>query len=224
MTCWPTLLHPAEPSWTPLHVPLLGRAFAAIGSKVDVLPGSPNHLGRFLQPHSAPTGLVRHWTVSFLPKYVHISPETCCTIKHECCSWHTNNNHSEGFGFWSLFAYRDYSSRESIRQQLPHFEAIRSSATPPPPHPPPHLSLPDVDVAASCRFRLRKAIIQMVVLIVFNTWNDGIVYICVQLSHRWKIFNGSLLCFFYYYLYKLKVCVVDEGPGTFHNLRNLKIT
>ncbi|KAA8583459.1 hypothetical protein FQN60_014667, partial [Etheostoma spectabile] len=38
--CWPTPLRPARPFLTQLSVLLLGRAFAAIGSKVDVSPGS----------------------------------------------------------------------------------------------------------------------------------------------------------------------------------------
>lgn len=46
MMCWPTPLHPAWRFQTPLHVLLLVLEFAAIGSEVDVCPGSQNHRNR----------------------------------------------------------------------------------------------------------------------------------------------------------------------------------
>lgn len=46
MMCWPTLLHPARPFLTPSRVLLLAPGFAAIGSTVDVWPGSQDHQSR----------------------------------------------------------------------------------------------------------------------------------------------------------------------------------
>lgn len=46
MMCWPTLLHPARPFLTPSRVLLLAPGFAAIGSSVDVWPGSQDHQSR----------------------------------------------------------------------------------------------------------------------------------------------------------------------------------
>lgn len=46
MMCWPTLLPPARPFLTPSRVLLLAPGFAAIGSTVDVWPGSQDHQSR----------------------------------------------------------------------------------------------------------------------------------------------------------------------------------
>lgn len=46
MMCWPTLLHRARPFLTPSRVLLLAPGFAAIGSTVDVWPGSQDHQSR----------------------------------------------------------------------------------------------------------------------------------------------------------------------------------
>lgn len=100
MMCWPTPLRPAWPSLTQICVLLLGRAFAAIGSKVDVFPGSQNHLRTLFLLLFALHDLVCHsrlfsWFFSvrlllslqiFSLTYQHISPKTCSTITHKCCS------------------------------------------------------------------------------------------------------------------------------------------
>lgn len=174
--CWPTPLRPARHFLTQLCVLLLGQAFAATGSKVDVSPGSQNHLITFFLLLFAQHDLVRYtevlsaqwnsfiWLCSyFFPKYFHCHVNIIflkCTAKSYSSVtpkrpiFHENNNYSEVFGFWSLFAYHNYRNRRSMLQQLPHFKVIRVSFPPPT-----HLSLPDVDaVAFAVVFSFRQLI------------------------------------------------------------------
>lgn len=82
--CWPTPLRLARPSLTQLGVLLLDQAFAAIGSKVDVSPGSLSPLSTVFLLHFA-----LHNTVGFtrvlctaeavtfnVPKYFHCHVNT----------------------------------------------------------------------------------------------------------------------------------------------------
>ena len=63
--CWPTPLRPARPFLTQLCVLLLGRASAAIGSKVDAPPGSQKTASTLSLLLFAPCDLVRYTGVPY---------------------------------------------------------------------------------------------------------------------------------------------------------------
>lgn len=182
--CWRTPLRPAWLFPTRLRVLLLGRAFAAFGSKADASPGSQNHPNTLFQLLSALHDLVSRLLSWFfavcvcklslsrslnifpvIPTYFPWSEQHDQTRVElpEGSFFHENNNYSKGFGPLKFVCIPNYRNRRSVLQQLPHFEVIRAGPSPPPP-PPPHLSLPDVDAVAVCAHGglIWKAIVLMV--------------------------------------------------------------
>lgn len=135
MMCWSTLLHPAWPFLTPSRVLPLALEFAAIGSTVDVWPGSQDQLSRSLLLLSAlnlpvcypgaltPTVYLLHSKYFDCPLSI-FSGKHCSQEAILCFKWQLSRS-----GFWSWLEWCNYRSRRTQLQQLPHLEAIRFNET-----------------------------------------------------------------------------------------------
>lgn len=133
--CWPTPLHPASPFRTPWHVLLPLLEFAAIGSAVDVCPGSQNHRSRlFLLIFAFNLSVCYPWALTptiSLP-YKYFDCPASIFFRKALLSGGSLlfiNNYPKESGFWSLLEECNYRSRRTQLQQLPHLEVIRINET-----------------------------------------------------------------------------------------------